>query len=768
LRLLNRLQLFRNVGQFDSVATAAAIPLARLTLGYAENGRGKTTLSAILRSLATGDPLPIIERQRLTALNPPHVVIECTGGPPPAIFQNRGWNRTVPDLIVFDDTFVDANICSGLVVESEHRQRLHELILGAQGVTLNRTLQRFVAQIEESNRALRARADAIPANVRNGLSVDDFCALPARDDIDDAIREAERILAAAKEQDSIRATQEFEPVGLPPIDVSALGALLARDLPDLDRAAAEHVQNHIASLGEGGEAWVASGMERIPSVAESDGKPCPFCAQDLGGSALIAHYRSYFSDAYAALKREVVDAGAAFAGQHEGDARTTFERSIGRLAERRQFWSHFADVPAMDLDTAAIARAWTSVRNAIVAGLDQKRNAPLEPTALSQAAIAALDEYERARAQVLTLSNRFQQANGAIRLVKEQAAAGNTAALEADVARLKATKSRHTPAIAPLCDEYLVEKVRKANAEQQRDTARAALERYRQTIFPAYQDAINDYLRKFNAGFRLDRITSQNIRGGSACTYNVLINNQPIAVSGATPRPGEPSFRSSLSSGDRNTLALAFFFASLDQDANLASKIVVIDDPISSLDEHRSLTTVQEVRRLMQRTVQVIVLSHNKPFLCNVWDGTDTTLRGAIEFIRDGDGSTIRVWDVNRDMITEHDRRHALLHEYTIAATPNNREVAQSLRPVIESFLRVACPQEYPPGTLLGAFRGICEQCVGTPQEILSQADIDELRDLTEYTNRFHHDTNPAWQAQHINDVELLSFVRRTLAFTKR
>jgi wobble nucleotide-excising tRNase len=31
---------------------------------------------------------------------------------------------------------------------------------------------------------------------------------------------------------------------------------------------------------------------------------------------------------------------------------------------------------------------------------------------------------------------------------------------------------------------------------------------------------------------------------------------------------------------------LAFFFASLDQDAGLANKVVVIDDPISSLDEH--------------------------------------------------------------------------------------------------------------------------------------------------------------------------------------
>ena len=94
--------------------------------------------------------------------------------------------------------------------------------------------------------------------------------------------------------------------------------------------------------------------------------------------------------------------------------------------------------------------------------------------------------------------------------------------------------------------------------------------------------------------------------------------------------------------------------------------------------------------------------------------------------------------------------------------------MAQSIRPVLEAFLRVAYPAFYPPGTLLGRFRGICEQRVGSPEEILNQDDIDELRDLTEYANLFHHDTNPAWQAQHINDAELLNFVQRALAFTQR
>lgn len=296
-----------------------------------------------------------------------------------------------------------------------------------------------------------------------------------------------------------------------------------------------------------------------------------------------------------------------------------------------------------------------------------------------------------------------------------------------------------------------------------RDQARAALSQYREIIFPTYETAINEYLRKFGAGFRLAQITSRNTRAGSSCTYNVLINNEPVAVSGAPHTPGTPSFKSSLSAGDRNTLALAFFFASLDQEP-----VVVIDDPVSSLDEHRSLTTVQELRRLMQRIGQLLVLSHNKPFLCNIWDGTDSTLRAAIEFARDGDGSTIRSWDVSRDMITEHDRRHALLRGHLQAATPNDREVAQALRHVMEAFLRVAYPAQFPPGTMLGNFRNFCVQRVGTAQEILDQTNTNELGDLTEYANQFHHDTNPAWQSQPINDALLLSFVQRTIAFTRR
>jgi wobble nucleotide-excising tRNase len=765
--MINRLQLIRNVGQFDSVSSAANIPLTRLTLVYSENGRGKTTIAAVLRSLATGDAVLIAERRRLAAQHPPHVILDCSGGPPPAIFDNNAWNRPLPDLVVFDDVFVDQNVHSGLAVQVHHRQNLHELILGAQAAALNAQVQQLVARIEEHNRELRARESAIPTTDRGPFSVEAFCALPARADIGEAIQEAERSLAAALDQDAVRTTQIFDELNLPELDLAAIERVLHQDLPAVDAAALSAVQGHLAGLGRGGEAWIADGIRRMPPGQGTDATGnCPFCAQDLRGSAILRHYRAYFSEAYASLKRAVATAIRTVEQDHGGDAPAGFERAVRVTIERRQFWSRFCDVPEVTIDTATIVRDWRAAREALVAQLVAKQAAPLELMEISDQTREPVAAYEVHRQTMASANESLRLANQAIGVAKERAATANSSVLAQDLARLMATRARHEPATAALCDEYLQERAAKEETERQRDQAKAALERHRASVFPGYQTAINLYLARFNAGFRLDSVTYADTRGGPTCTYNVLINNTPVPVGGAEAAPGSPSFRNTLSAGDRNTLALAFFFASLDQDTGLANKVVVIDDPISSLDEHRALTTVQEIRRLAERAAQVIVLSHNKPFVCRLWEGADATVRSAIEVVRDGTGSTLRVWDVSQDSVTEHDRRDTGMRGFLGTGAGDMREVARSIRPHLEAFLRVLCPRNFPPGTLLGQFRNVCRQNLGTPDQLLDQSAIAELDEIVEYANRFHHDTNPAWETEGINDQELRGFVERALNFT--
>lgn len=761
---VERISLLRNIGQFDSVSAGAQMPLKKLHLIYAENGRGKTTLATILRSLGTGNSVLITERHRLGAQHAPHIVINANGQT--YSFQDGGWSGNFPDIAVFDDNFVAQNVCSGIEIEADHKQNLHELILGAQGVALNTTLQTHIAKIEEHNRALKLSEAAIPAGIRGSLTVDAFCALPAKVNIDTEIQEADRNLAAARSADAIKQQANFLSFELPAFDMTEIEATLQCDLPGVQAEAASNVRQHLAKLGKGAEIWIGEGMQKIASVSiGEESEICPFCAQSLQGSSIIAHYESYFSESYASLKQTITDLGKMVAVSHNSEVQSAFERAIRLAIQTCEFWRKFMEVPGIEIDTAEIARAWKAAREPVLAILRAKLASPLEKMSLSPATHAAIAAYNSHRAAIEVASQALLSCNAKIAMVKERAAVANVAILSAELAKLKIIQARYNSSNEPLCQAYLDEKNAKKATEVLRDDARNSLNLYRANIFEKYEATINEYLTKFNAGFRLSRITSVNNRSGSSCTYNVLINNMTVPITAETG----PSFKNTLSAGDRNTLALAFFFASLDQDQRLTQKIVVIDDPMTSLDEHRLLTTVQEMRRLYSRVSQIIVLSHSKPFLCALWEGADFLTRSAMRMARDGAGSTLAIWDVHQDCVTEHDRRHKLVSNYVRMGNPNEeRAVAASLRPILEAFMRVAYPADFPPGTLLGPFHSLCVARLGKQNEILNHSDAAELRALLDYGNKFHHETNAAWQTEAINDQELAHFCSRTLRFAQR
>ena len=758
--MITRIKLLQNIGKFDSDAAGASHELKKLTLVYADNAQGKTTLTAVLRSLSSDDPSPIVERRRLGSQHPPKAVLNWQDEPSDVIFQNGAWSVTLANLKVFDDNFVDENVYSGLDVEARHRQNLHELILGDQGVALNRSLQVLVSRVAEHNTAIAANSAAIPEQERFGLSPDVFCALTELPDLDETIAATERALKAAQDQASVQNGPIFASIKLPGFDTEAIRETLGKDLPDLDRSAEVQVKAHIQTLGDGGEPWVADGVLR---AAERGDSLCPFCGQDMEAVDLIAHYRAYFSQEYTRLKQTVSGLINDIDRNHADGKQVEFERSVSTLMQSLQFWSSYCDVPDVEIDTKAIVDDWNAARTAVAQQLKAKQSAPLEPQALIQPTVDALNAYDARRQTTAVINETLLQTNEAIQQVKQQADTADAGQITATLNRLKATKSRFREDIAQLCNAYLDELAAKVHTETARDDARAELVEYRNNVFPQLQDGVNVYLDRFNAGFRVGNLVPSNIGGGSGstCTYNVVINNTPIAVRNSNNPPGVPSFRNLLSAGDRNTLALALFFSSLDRNPNLAETVVVVDDPMSSLDDHRSLVTVQTVRALARRAKQTIVLSHNKRFLCGILSGVNrheeyTTL----EIAPKGNESTILSWDASQDSITEHDQRYFLLLGYADNQSSIVREVAPTIRFYLEGYFRVACPGQFPPGKLLGQFVQECRQRIGSADEVINEETILELENILEYANRFHHDTN----AELINPTELLGFVKRTLS----
>ncbi len=763
--MIERFQLVKVVGPFASTSQNANEKFDRLTLIYAENGRGKTTASAILSSLMLGDPSLVMERRRLGTADTPHVVIRANGNAT-LQFKDGSWEGDAPPMLVFDDAFVDANVCSGLSVTTNHRQNLHELIFGAQGVSLNAKLQQCVDRNEKHNKKLRELASGIPASARQGLTLDMFCAIPVPEDIDEQLQSTERNLAALKQSDEIQETPAFPELSLPDIDLDGLEGLLARDIDDLGTDAVAAVQQHAAKIGSGGEDWLASGMTR---AEESDGEGnCPFCGQDLSSSNLFIHLQGYFGQAYKDLKSVIADRLRTFLQIHSGEATAAFERDVRVTVERRTFWSSFCDVPEVSIDTAEIAQCWKAMREQVHLLLVAKQQSPLERISLPMDLSDKVALYKVHCDAIAKLNSQLKECREAIDAVKEKARAGNLSAVKADHARLRAAKQRGEEHISAACDAYLAEKEKKAETEENRNAIKEQLKIHREIIFPKYESAINAYLQKFNATFRLSSVKATDTRGGPTCNYGVLVDNSTEPIDVAAPAGKGPSFKTALSSGDRNTLALAFFLATVDDHPQLAALVVVIDDPINSLDDHRTVVTAMAVRNLLQRVNQVIMLSHNKPFLCQLWEFTENSERAAYEIQRVGSGSELASWDVTRDCVTEHDKRHAMLEKFMDDGHENPREVAKAIRPHLEAFCRVAYPKWFGLSQLLGQFCGLCEQRIGQSDQILSPSDTEELKDLKDYANRFHHDTNLSRQTELINETELVGFVKKTLKFTRR
>lgn len=757
-QMITRINSIRNVTQFDSVQPAKDVDFRRLTLIYAENGRGKSSLAAILRSLSSGDPLPIEERSRLGSSQSPHIVIQSDAPAGQFVFERNAWNQSHPTLSIFDDVFVAENVYSGLEVQPSHRQKFHEFILGSRGVALARRVDQLTTEIVELNSQILQASAKISTALRGNLTVDQFCELVTRPNVEQEIMEVQRQIAAVSHASQIATTPPFPQISLPPIYLEPIQTILLSSLANIDQSALANVAVHFTQIGAGGEEWIADGVNReIPPTGGAGSGICPYCAQELSGSAIVAHYRSYFSQEYINLKREITDSQGHLDSVLSSDSQATFLQQIQDVQNKIRFWGQYCRLPEFDLDVQAARRLWEQTRDTLIRALDIKRASPLEPLELTEGDLDVVSRYAQLVNQVSRLNKQLQLTNNHIQQVKHNAAQASLSDLNNHLNLLRTIRTRFLPDVVLLCDMYSGLKGQKAHVQDLKGKARRELDDYRATAFPNFEHAINTYLQRFMTGFEVVNVQPFNTGGRLSSTYQIRINNVLVNLAGAD---GEPSFKSTLSGGDRDSLALAFFLASLDQEPDLSEKIVVLDDVVVSLDDQRRFVTAEEIQRILQRVSQVIVLSHNKSFLVEIWNALHGVDVSTLQIVRAPDGSLLTSWDPATDALTDHDRSLATLYN-----DRDNNEVVEGVRHLLEGYLGAKFPAHFPPGSTLNPFVTLARQQVGQPMELLNRAKLEELSSLVEYATKFDHRPDHEKRTERMTSGELLSLVQRALNF---
>jgi wobble nucleotide-excising tRNase len=757
---LRKIIAIKNVGRFQSYGASGDVTLKRYNLIFAENGRGKTTLCDILRSLRNGDPAPVNGRRTLGGSGAPEISILTDLGT--VAFGAGAWTATLPALAIFDSTFVSQNVYSGDVVGLDHRRNLYRVIIGNDGVDLAHTVDELDADIRTKTAEIRDRRAYVQSYAPQGMDVGIFAELLADPDIDAKISTKQMELEALRQADQLKARAALTPLTLPvmPESFEALLTTTVEGLAvDAGRRLAAQIEAH--GMHARGEAWLAEGLGYIRD------EKCPFCSQTLATSPLIAAYVAHFSATYNRLRQQVTALRISIEDTFGDRAIAQAERTIDTNDAATEFWARYCDITRPVLSSSAgIGNNLRALRQVALSLLDRKIAAPPETIALDDAYTEARAAAESLRHAAATYNGAVQIANAAITAKKAATGNADVRAVESALRHLQAIKARHQPAAIAACQAHENALKEKETKEDEKVAARTKLDEHTEQVIGHYERSINDLLDDFQAGFRITETKHAYPGGVPSSSFQILINETAVNLGDASTPLDQPSFRNTLSSGDKSTLALAFFLAQLAHDPDKARRIVVFDDPFSSQDAFRKDHTVEKIRKCGESCTQVIVLSHDQGFLKRVWDrlAPQTAERKCLQLARLGMRNTaISEWDVEKATQQRFKADLKALADYYNACEGDPRDIVSKLRPVLETYCRNLYGGQFSEADMLAAIITKIRQ--DGPTHDLAD-DVDDMDAINAYTRRYHHGEGPNPATEVISDTELQGFVKKTLAIT--
>lgn len=743
---IKKITTLKNLGRYRQGGVSGG-EYQKYTMFYAGNGRGKTTLCAAFRSMMTNDPNEIIRRRTFGSTTPQDVQFLLDSGV--ARFTGGAWVNGSSDIAIFDQRYINENVHGGHQVDVEQRRNFYRVVVGPAGVALANELDDLDIKIAAKNADITSERKVLSQHVPAGMTLDAFTKLPNDSDLDEKIEKALKAVSAAEATGAIAAKPNFVAPSLPKAP-DGLSTLLAKGLEGISADAAALVQNQIArhNFHDGGEEWLSEGLSHIEHSS------CPFCGVSVEGNPLIDAYQGYFSEAYTALK-ELFEAFAKANDNSLGPiAAQRLTQSFRDAATNAEFWRQYTELE-YELPTAVdrIVTELGAVHAAARELLTAKISAPLEVIPLSEAYNAAAATWMATCEELNGACEAMIAARPMVEAVKAEAGTANKATLEAQLARLRAIMKRHSEPFLSLAAGFDSLGTERQDLLNKKDAKKEELDTYDAAIFASYQEDINKILARFNAGFRLAECGKNYVGKTPQSQYCLRFDTHDVDVS----RSGNdvPTFDSVMSAGDKSTFALAFFLAQLDRDPSIASKVVIFDDPFTSLDDFRREMTAKAIVRIGEKASQVIVFSHDKYFL----DAVRKKVHGAgclpMQISATTGNSSIEPWDIEREILEGYLEDHMTLNEYVSGAGGDARDMRTKMRPLLEKYIRYRFPNVWGPNDWLGDMLNVIR---GNPNHALADV-YSELDDINEYTAPFHHDPS-----SHHNDDEVLAHVRRTLA----
>lgn len=343
----------------------------------------------------------------------------------------------------------------------------------------------------------------------------------------------------------------------------------------------------------GNSDWVKQGLVYLPKEIEGRGEVCPFCQESTITSKFVASIREYFDDTY----QKQIDALE--------ESRKKYASALDKLIDIKQITSHpFALLRAESLSVKY--QLAVDVLSSNSSKIEQKIKNPKIPQVLADSTAVIADfnkEVASINEKIVSHNERLKNRDAALKVLKQEFWSLMRWQYDQTMARFETDRQSANQKLKDLSDA-----IEKINLE---------IDKTKEQIASAQKETVNvdEAVHAINAGLLDIGIDSFRVLKCSERLYRVV-------------RAGESTHAfNTLSEGEKMMISFLYFCelckGKLSPDDTHTERVVVIDDPISSLSHVFVFNVGQLIRSLFfkgEGFSQVFVLTHSLYFFYELTD----------------------------------------------------------------------------------------------------------------------------------------------------
>jgi wobble nucleotide-excising tRNase len=735
----------------------------KVNLIYGENGSGKTTLSVILSSLKGNNNLLLMKRAFNRTIPQNIEVLTDATTNPRLTFANNAWNFHYNNIEIFDIHFINENIYTGSAIETSHKKNLFEVIFGQQGITLKTDIQNIKDRIQSGNKFIKDTSEKIELAIDRAYTAEAFCRIVIDPLIDTKITTKEADITTAKSYQLIQQKGHLSllPKLTFPFNTTQAIDAIEKSIDNISEQFLLKFKAHKEHLEmEGSEEWLKEGFEAIKENA------CPFCLRPFDETVeIIEAYKQYFNVEYNQLLASLEQIRSSVSNYNLDTQFLSLENTILSNNNLLEFWKlHLTNEPVLVshiTDKPPLVEELEQAKELIKIKSDNpiQSNSSL-PIATLKLSIEAVNQ------KIDTTNLEIEEYNKKITILKSSLQP-NVQQLEIDLSRLKAIKKRSELTIGNDCTSLTTYINAVQNLKIDKDNKQLLLDTHSTRIFTNYATKINQYLRAFAPYLEIRGLDSVYVGSSKEplIKYALHIDGHEI-MQGESQT--QPTFKYSLSEGDKSALALAFFLTKLEVDTNLQDKIVVFDDPVSSFDINRKATTISKLLHFGLQANQLFVLTHNIIFAGEFWKSAiqrgNSNQCSKIEFV--SGTSCIVEFHIDNETLSSVLKDSMAIKNFLTngcLSDQERRNVARCLRPALESYFHLKFFDFVTANEWFGSFIDKVRNSTATEPYYKLFGEVQEMTDINDYSKKYHHRHNTNADIEPVSDAELRTYCDRTL-----